>query len=267
MAVAWRKSLPQAYAGPAKWGTGVNPIHGTRGGPGRNIAPGPYNPGPNTGLVSYDYGFTPEDDTYYVGADHSFMDAHPNLDDPNSHAQTGGFPPYGPRRAGVSGGTNWRSYKVGMAWKEQEAQVLPSGTVNAGWLNKPHGEILDARSADDAQLLVQTSYRQRDLSKGNDLAQIRGTDDARTPIATRLVGMKAKTYAGEYRHDEMTPREINQGARPFLFRTAGTAGPPSGVNDMYVSEPMTREVPADVYQGQSEVAIMDTTYEDDGYFV
>jgi hypothetical protein len=252
---SWRAELPQSYAGAKKWGTGINPIHSQReqGDVGRNLAPGAYNGVAleSAGLVDtgMEYGYTPEDlEMMGEGVDLSFMEAHPNLGAPDSHAQTGDFPSWGKGRYPIPQGTFYRALKIGMAWKEQIPQQQPSTTVSEGWTNKTHGEVNDAETSDPNQYEIWTSMRQRDLTKTNDSAVLRGTDDARSGIATRLTGIKVKNFSGGVRHEEMTPKEQVERPRPWLYRTAGT-GPMFGVNDMYVSDPITREVPPDAYQG------------------
>jgi len=258
---SWRKELPQSYVGAKKWGTGINPVHSQTSSTnvGRNLAPGPYDGTPleANGLVDLasDFGYTDEDFAMTgEDVDLSFMEAHPGLDAPDSHAQTGMFPSWGNGKFPIPQGTTYRSYKIGSAWKEQIPQQQPYGSVSEGWLNKEHGEVNDAGISDPSQYEIQTSMRQRDLSKGNDSATMRGTDDPRHTIATRLTGIKVKEFSGGKRHEEMAPREQLERPRGWLHRTAGT-GPYEGVNDMYVSEPLMREIPKDAYQGPNDTDI------------
>lgn len=250
----WRQQLPQSYIGARKWGTGVNAVHGRNTNPGRGTAPGDGYSGMSD-LASYDFGYTPEDSVYAdgYGVDLQFMQAHPNWGDPDSHARTGQFPDWG------HNGIEYRSLKIGTNVKETEAWLLPNETVNEGWINKEHGDILDSRTADDSQLFIQTSDRQRNLSKDNDRAVQRGTDEARTPIATRLVGMKVKEYSGGKRHEDMTPVTQDAHPRPWLYRSTAD-GVPAGdqwlpANAWDQTTPLTREVPADVEQGPSATSI------------
>jgi hypothetical protein len=253
---SWRSQSPLKYTGSLKWGTGVNPIHGQHSdsGPvGRNLAPGPYSGlAPDTGLIDDMFGYTPEDHLWDggYGVDLSFMEAHPNLGDPDSHGQTGQFPDWG------KNGIDYRSMKIGTNAREQMAQVLPNEDVAMGWTNKVHGDILDARSSDPSQYEIMTSWRQRELVKTNDSALARGTDDPRHSIATRLTGMKVRNYPGGQRHVDMTPVTQDSHPRPWLYRQTDDGIPPGwlGANNMVVNEPIQREVPADVYQGLSEVA-------------
>ena len=52
--------------------------------------------------------------------------------------------------------------------------------------------------------------------------------------------------------------------RAWAYRTAGV-GPHEGVNDMYTAQPRKREVPADVYQGDSEVDTVEVSDWEDFY--
>jgi hypothetical protein len=252
---SWRNELPNNYVGAKKWGTGINPVHSQPSSTniGRGLGSGPYDGTPleSSGLVDLasDFGFTAEDFAMTgEGVDLSFMEYHPNLGDPDSHSQTGMYPAWGPGSVPVAQGTTWRSYKMGSAWKEQIPQQVNYGSATEGWTNKEHGEVNDAGTSDPSQYTINTSMSQRDLSKGNDSAQTRGTDDARHSIATRLTGIKIKNYSGGKRHEEMEPKEQIERPRPWLHRAVGTGGY-TGVNDMYVSEPLLREIPKDAYQG------------------
>lgn len=116
----------------------------------------------------------------------------------------------------------------------QNSNELPTETVSEGWINKGvTGGLLDSHENDSEpapthQAFIQTSMVQRHRMLNNDRATLRGTDDARESIPSRIVGMKIKTYSGEDvdspRHYDMTPYEANPIPRPFQYRTFG-AGP------------------------------------------
>jgi hypothetical protein len=245
---SWRDQLQQSYVGSRKWGTGINPIHRQKQGyEGRNLAPGSYEP-VNTGLVNEYYGFTDEDMAASY-QDLGWMKQHPNLGDPSIRGHVdmpswGYGPTAGPQGAGK------RALRQGMNPRESHPNQVQSGSSAAGWLNKITGAVLDSVTSDDSQLYVQTSMTQRDQTRVNDRAVNRGTDDARHGIPSRIPGMKVLVYSGDYRHDEMTPKEQTFGYRPWRYRTAGT-GPREWMlpNEMYVSEPLRRELPVDVDQG------------------
>lgn len=265
---SWRDQLPQSYAGARKWGTGVNPIHAKREGyEGRNIAPGNITQ-PDPGLITeFEFG---EDDGLYVGVvDLTFMEAHPNWGDPKTHRTVTNMPAYGPGSAPTPQGTRKRIRMEGMSYKEGHTNAQPAGPAGEGWENKVHGVELDARTSDQRQYEIQTSMAQRDLPRENVNAQLRGTDDARESIAPRHVGMKVKSYSGGQRHEDMFPFQQEYRPRPWRFRGAGT-GPVAwmDVNAENPVTPRTRDVPADVYQGDSETAVTadDAIGTDEGWF-
>lgn len=266
---SWRDQIPHNYTGARKWGTGINPIHSVKGGPqykGRNIAPGTYNADllDNAGLVAYDFGFMPEDQAYeYPAVDMSYLKDHPNWGAPDPHGTTGSFPP----RTGqnnLPSGIAYRARKMARPWNEGMPNTAPNGTVGEGWLNKEHGEILDSRISDSSQYTVWTSERQRDLSKGNDVAVVRGTDDARHVIASRITGMKVRIWPDGKRHEEMENKTQEYRPRPWKYRSAGV-GPYEGINDMHVSIPRRRDIPADVDQGTAEVETVEVSDWEDFY--
>jgi hypothetical protein len=199
-------------------------------------------------LIGDQYGYTIED--LAATGDFSFMREHPAWDEDAKRGQSD-LPSWGHKK-GPPSGTALRAKKQGMNPRETRAIQDPDEDVAQGWTNKTHGAVLDSLMADDSQLYVQTSSVQRDETRVNDSSQLRGTDAAREGIPSRIPGMKLKNYPTE-RLDDMTPWTQDVVWRSFLVRTAGTADPAQmGVNEMYVSQPMTRDVPADVDQGPNE---------------
>ena len=249
---SWRQQLTQSYAGARKWGTGINPIHASRNdGTGRVLAPGeaPYGLPADSPLISDTYGYTMED--LAATGDFNFMQERPAWDEDPPRAESD-LPAWGHRK-GPPAGTGIRAKKRGMNAKELEAQQVPSETVTEGWTNKTHGNVLDSLQSEPSQLYVQTSSVQRDETRVNDSSQLRGTDAARSGIASRIPGMKVRNFSTGERLDDMSPWTQDLIWRAFLVRTAGTADPAQmDVNQMYVSQPMQREVPADVDQGPTE---------------
>jgi hypothetical protein len=141
---------------------------------------------------------------------------------------------------------------------------VPNETVAEGWTDKvlAQAEPADSRPSDDSQYTMQTSMAQRYLSRNNDHAMARGTDDSRTDIPSRVAGQKRYIAAGGERHYDMTPREQDYILRPWVGRTAGT--PPEqwlDGQDMYVSTAIQRQPPSDPYLGGNE----DTVASDFGY--
>lgn len=257
---SWRDELPQSYAGARKWGTGINPIHSKKEGyEGRNLAPGVYEPG-NTGLVSHDYGFMAED-LGADGMDTSFMEYHPNLGDPSIRGKSD-MPSWN------EGGWFKRMLKQGMNPREGVPEQIPNQTVGMGWINKAHGDELSSGDSDPSTVYVKTSEVQRDQMKNNNAAVLRGTDDARSEIPSRHVGMKVKEYPGGQRHEDMFPFQQSYDTRPWKYRGVGTGDPKwMLVNEMYVSEPLTREIPADVNQGVNETALESESDFEDGWYL
>lgn len=249
---SWRQQLTSSYTGPRKWGTGVNAIHGsTDDGTGRVLAPGeaPYGLPANSPLIGDQYGYTIED--LAATGDFAFMKEHPAWDEDAKRGQSD-LPSWG-HKGGVPSGTRLRSKKRGMNPREITGQQSPSETVSEGWTNKVHGAVLDSLGSDTSQLYVQTSDVQKNEILVNSAATIRGTDADRTGIPTRLTGMKVKNFSMGERMEDMTPWTQDLYWRAFTVRTAGTADPGQmDVNEMYVSQPMTRDVPADVEQGPNE---------------
>lgn len=249
---SWREQLTEPFAGPRKWGTGINQIHSnTNDGTGRVIDPTTAGQDPPPTDLTELHGYTTED--FGVMSDFSFMDAHPNLGEtpPRAYAD---YPSWG--RHPIPGGSGIRTVKRGTNVKETEAQQNPSETVTEGWLHKQHGEILNSRVSDASQYEMQTSMAQRDLVRENGAAVTRGTDALREGIASRITGMKVKFFSGGMRHEDMEPWQQDVFHRPWHVRTAGTGrAHDMQVNEAYVSQPMTRTIPADVNQGTSETSV------------
>ena len=131
----------------------------------------------------------------------------------------------------------------------------PTETVSEGWLNKVTSFIADAAPSADEQIFVQTSMRQRYLSKDNGRAVLRATDDARSSIHSRVEAMVEKVYSGGERHYDMDPYQIDQIDRPFRYRTAGV-GPASWMvtNEFSPVGAVQRTPPADPSAGIPEVS-------------
>jgi hypothetical protein len=138
----------------------------------------------------------------------------------------------------------------------QNSSEIPNETVSEGWINKGvTGGLLNspenaAEPADVKQVFVQTSMVQRNRTLNNDRAVMRGQDEPRESIHSRLAGPKIKTYSGEdensNRHYDMTPREAQVIPRPFRYRSFGRG--PQGYalnNEQYLRTSMQRTPPSD----------------------
>lgn len=138
----------------------------------------------------------------------------------------------------------------------------PTETVSEGWINKGTSFIADANPSADEQIFVQTSMRQRYQTSSNARAMMRGTDDDRTGIPSRVMAMVEKVYSTGERSYDMFPYQQDQINRPFRSRTAGV-GPAEWLqaNEYSVITPVIRTPPPDPAQGVPE-----TQYPDDyGY--
>lgn len=156
---------------------------------------------------------------------------------------------------------------------------LPTETVNQGWLNKPasgmeEGIIPDdnVMPSDPAQYERNTSMQQRHQVLNNNRAMLRGADEERTSIPSRIAPMKLKVYSGEERHYDMFPYQIDDIPRPFRYRSAGTG--PQGyleTNEQQQRNAMQRTPPPDPSMGTPDTELSDITEygysgEDMGYY-
>jgi hypothetical protein len=283
---SWAASAitPSDYAGATKWGTGINPVHAIRDeGPGRGPTKEPLGSVTGQGVVGDEltgtelYGFEDEDSQYYVGEDYRYLENdHPNWGETSSvrpdrdariMAPDGtepvptGFPEWGPYYAepdsdfpvgGPPGGAELRSVAEGADIEHQRAVAVPSGAVTGGWLNKAHGEVLEATTSDPSQYEMTTSMTQLHKVRVNTAAVVRVTDDPRSDIGTRLTGQKVKSYAmssgmgGGPGTPDMAPVTQDLPFRPWYFRTAALPPPPDTTyGTMTAFEPMERVPPVD----------------------
>jgi hypothetical protein len=289
MAVAgnWLASTvtPSEYAGAARWGTGVNPVHAIRDeGPGRGPTKIPLGKMAGSDIVPDNltdvrlYGFEDEDTQYYVGEDYRYLENdHPNWGETSSlrpdrdariMAPDGtepvptGFPEWGPHFddnpvdgfpvGGPPGGSQLRSVAEGADIEHLRAVAVPSGAVTGGWLNKTHGEVLESTTSDPSQYEMTTSMTQLHKVRANTAAVIRVTDDPRSDIGTRLTGQKVKSYAmssgmgGGPGTPDMAPVAQDLPFRPWYFRSAALPPPPDTTyGTMTAFEPMERVPPVD----------------------
>jgi hypothetical protein len=135
----------------------------------------------------------------------------------------------------------------------------PTETVSEGWINKGTSFVADANPSADEQIFVQTSMRQRYNLKDNRRAMLRGTDDEREPIASRVMAMVEKVYSTGERNYDMFPYQQDEIRRPFRNRTAGV-GPAEWMetNEYGAITPVIRTPPPDPAQGVNEVQYPDS---------
>jgi hypothetical protein len=268
IAGSWSASNAGAntYTGATRWGTGYNPVHeqSWEGPPLRTAGrlDGPNQPTPQLGTVpeSYEdpdlYGYTMEDitapsyaeTTPPYGTDVTVLREHAgNLPD-------WGVIPTDPERTQFQQDPELSS----PFWNGTALQSFPTETVSEGWLNKTSGAVENAHTSDPSQYERQTSMQQVNPAPGrnNDLAVQRGTDSPRFNIMTRLTGKKIKPWSTGERLQDMFPFQQDTLLRPFWYRTAGTDNPDKlAPNEMYVSDPIQREVPPDPYLGPDETSV------------
>lgn len=257
------------YTGALKWGTGVNPVHAIKweGNPLRSSGrlPGPDNPSDRPSTVPGApfseggpdvYGYTMEDIASLSGQFVPFSPAY-GTDTTTLRAENWteipdwGIDPSDPGRVAFGQHPELAT----PLWRGIMLKSFPTETVTEGWDNKLTGNVLAARTSDPAQYEMQTSMQQVNPAAGrnNGAAVVRGTDDARANIMTRLTGMKIKPWSQGQRNEDMFPYQQMLGVRPFWYRTAATGNPAQlEPNEMYVSVPIERTVPPDPDLGSQE---------------
>lgn len=261
------------YATAAKWGTGINPVHGLYQGPPRPFGPGVPNDldqrtRPSVAApdeIEFGPPWGAPDDPSYLDAVASEFDAVAGVpiytdDYPGWQEDTSEFRadtpddmvrPWGVR--GIPSGLHHEDAGPNLdGWSEagQDGSGLPqtpTETVSEGWENKAtEGAPPDSETADDSQVFVQTSDVQRYRTQNNDRAQLRGTDDPRTAISSRVKSKVVKVYSGGLRHYDMFPYQIDDMPRGFRYRTAALGPSPYlAVNEMKLVSPLQRTPPPD----------------------
>lgn len=269
----WKRNFT-GYSGAMVWGTGSDNVHSYYGSEPLRLQEYPVRQGEITPphqavadkLQAQElWGYQVEDSTY-TGV---VYDDRPNWteDTPNVNARmdTGdqpawSAPGYVNERFRTMFGGAYRTFRGAFIGGDGIGYVQPSETVSEGWLNKPQGSPADSKPSSDAQLIVQTSMRQRYATRNNMQAVTRGTDDPRAEIGSKVTGQRIKVYSGGERHYDMLPKEQDTILRPFWFRTAGTGRAGEMVpNTLWSIRAVQRIPPADPSMGPAETEI-DTTY-------
>jgi len=259
---AWSREMSVPYSGARVWGTGINRVHYQRGpGPPLRTDPirgrqGEFTPAHQSvpdQLTSRElWGYTTEDDAF-TGVDY---DDRPGWDQdpPQYRGRTDDYPP-----VNASGMVKhfFRSIMGGAHRIDQKlADSLPSETVSEGWLNKPKGELADAKPSSPLQYEMQTSMLQRYQVRNNEASVDRGTDEPRTEIPSRTAGQRLKVYSGGLRHYDMFPYQQDEIPRAFYYRTAGTGRPADMlVNEQWQILPVQRVPPPDPSLGPDETDV------------
>jgi hypothetical protein len=308
MAIAgsWKAGAvtPSEYVGALRWGTGINPIHGVRD-PGsrvtgvkENLLPlGAGDQGadvPESILGPSQWGYCSEDAAMFPGEDYRYLeDDHPNWGENEAGRpdrdgdiftegilpQLEGWPSWGPHFddnpvdgfpvAGPPGGGDVRAYSDGAEVENARAIAVPTRGWRGGWLNKAHGPVEEAETSDPSQYEVTTSLVQLHKTRVNDAAVLRGTDDARSPIPTRLTGQKVRSFAmSEHMGGGPgTPDMGQQGQdlpyRPWFYRQGAMPPPPDTTyGTMTGFEPIERTLPVDA----GEYVVVQEGVPDDGSY-
>lgn len=265
-----RYANEQAYVGASRWGTGSNPIKEVygEGPPLRSTGriPGPDTPTPELSDVpsqvetAFEYGYT-IDDIATLTPDGLPPGWGTETDEIRNSV---GMYPEWRENANIFRDTNHASPEL---WSGIALQSFPTESVTEGWRNKETGAIADARTSDPSQYERQTSMQQVNPPEGrnNQAAVTRATDDPRFNILTRLTGQKIKPWSQGQRNQDMFPYQQDLIIRPFWYRIGATADPGMlDVNEMYVSDPIQRDVPPDPEMGPEETNVY-TLEANDGY--
>lgn len=283
----WASRAIQPSANYRVWGTGINPVHYDYGSPSlrtravrpmQGMAPGDGPGAPETITPPYEASSDTHDYEYTDlenEVEGIYYDNRPAWDvlapDNPSRYSTGQQPPLN-----ATGGYKnlFRSVFEGAGrtfrGKRPRADyMIPSETVNEGWLNKPNeGLVAVAEPSSFEQYERQTSMQQRFKVQDNSRAVERNTDPAREPIPSRVQRQRSPVYSGELRHWDMFPKQQTATReRGFYYRTAGTGYEQwMEANETYDVEALERTPPADPYIGtQDEQLNYGYTPEDNFY--
>jgi hypothetical protein len=244
---------------------------------GVDYSPDSFGAGADSAISVEDVGW---DDTFY-------MDDHPAWNEPTQQmrlrADTGDQTRWGQSgarfRAMREGAQRYRTHSgqvlkgQGDAYQPISAEPVngyPTETVSEGWINKGTSFVADANPSADEQIFVMTSMRQRYNERDNRRSQLRGTDDERSTIPSRVMAMIEKVYSTGERNYDMFPYQQDEIRRPFRNRTAGV-GPAEWMqtNEYGLITPVIRTPPPDPAQGVPEVQYPDNygyTAEDASYY-
>lgn len=273
---AYARRYAQPYAGHTVWGTGWNPVHLYYGSPparlnptrpmeGRPLPAGqlaeisqPWEALPDQIIPANIWGYQPEDqpNTYLYYGDRPPWDVPPQ--DSPVRIASDDMPPWdAPGRVNSAfrstrGGAR-RTFRDVAPAADEANYPIPSETVSEGWINKGlSGVVAVAKPSDPAQYERQTSMQQRFATRSNDLAVARATDEARSPIRSRVMPMLAKAYSRGEREYDMFPRQQSPDTeRPFFYRTAGTGQADwMEVNQQWDVDAVERTPPPDPYIGR-----------------
>lgn len=294
---AWARDYVIQQSGAQRWGTGVNAIHAYRmteeRGPVRetpesqlpdNISPA--STGVPDFITEHYYGYQPEDiagldvftEAATLGIPVKMDNDHPEFGTTTTVTRAN-VPPTRHVPWGSSGffKNAVRSIRGGQHDEDARASnEIPTETVSEGWINKL-GSGFDigasgdeVKPSDPAQYERQTSMQQRFKTLNNQRAVLRGADDVRSDVSSRIVPMKAKVYSEGQRNYDMFPFQIDDIVRPFRYRTAGV-GPQTYLepNEQFQRTAIQRTPPPDPSLGTPDTELTSTfgyEAEDQGYY-
>ena len=264
------------YASAQIWGSGVDPIHATRDGQGRNIAPDGVGLLVDPELTDYDsYGYADEDMATMQSGDAEGPFETGTADRPGwapgdvdqmarGHVTKGwpGTSEGDGDNGGPASGEYVRSLEHGAI-----ASNTPTGTpwasAAAGYEGKMTDGVIEPGSgiSNPSQYTMQTSMQQlRRARQGSQNSGSQSPYNGR--IESRVPGQKVAGYSqgpgSEYRHIAMRPFGQSMQFRPFWNRTAGTGiVSQMRVNAVRQVTPLNRDAPPDPYQGPSISTITD----------
>jgi hypothetical protein len=269
---AYARRYSQPYSGNLVWGTGVNPVHMYYGSPPARLSPvRPLNgrPLPDGQLAETSqpwealsdqiipvnvWGYQPEDqpNTYVYYGERPDWSVPPQ--DSPVRIASDDFPAWTAPGAvnNAFRATRAGAHRLFRGKEPRGTYPIPTETVSEGWRNKPKGSPADAKPSDPVQYEMQTSMEQRYRTRTNVLSVIRGTDEPRSDIDSRVIGQRLKVYSGQERHYDMFPRQQTPTyERPFYYRTAGTGQADwMEPNEQWEINAVERTPPPDPYIGR-----------------
>jgi len=264
----------QPYSGASVWGTGINDVHMYYGSPPARGAilrpmegmPGehhditpPHEAVPEREHAGKYWGYQPEDSTYTTLEVDDRPDWTVAPQDSPTRFKTDQIPPLNATGAaknrfrGIFGG----AFQTWRANLPRGTYMIPSETVTEGWRNKPNeGPVAVAKPSDPSQYEIQSSMAQRFQTRENAHAVARNTDEAREPIASRVVPQRSPIYStGERLYDMFPYQQTPTRAREFYYRTAGTGEPDwMESNEMWTIDAIERTAPPDPYIGTPDTS-------------
>lgn len=258
IAGTWRANFV-GYEYPTKWGTGINPIHQTRDGQGRNIAVTPTQDDIQSEITDpyapdqTGYSDEERDSVLWGYGSDTGTSERPSLDANEQDARVAtaeSWPEWGPYEGGAPGGQGIRSENRGADLTSIAKGSPQSENPPPGMQPKRKNGVNTSTVSNPSQYEMQTSMTQ--LEKVREGSQTAGrASEYNAPIASRIPGMKIPLNGDSpERHADMQPKTQDLIIRPFWNRTAGTGPVPwMRANALYESTPMQRTPPDNPYQG------------------